>query len=97
MRWNLVKIPSSDRELRNCALIKLSQSKMEVIVDRRVEIGGNAPRGVEEMNETSIPPPKTLCLKVFFYISRLSLLHYCSVLLLGFSRLKEETPCRQYK
>lgn len=62
------------------------------------ERGGKPPRGVEEMKETFIPFQPKLCLKVFFYITRFALLHYCFVLLQGFSRLKEEvTPCRQYK
>jgi len=97
MRWNPVKIQSSDSECRDRALIKLSQSKMKVIVDHGGERGERAPRRVEEMKETFIPPPKTFCLKVFFYIARFPLLHYCFVLLPGFCRLKEEPPCKQYK
>lgn len=62
------------------------------------ERGGKPPRGVEEMKETFIPlPTQTLSSKVFFYITRFALLHYCFVLLQGFCRLKEEeTPCRQH-
>lgn len=92
MWWNPVKIQSSDSECRDRALIKLSQSKMKVIVDHGGERGERAPCRVEEMKETFIPPPKTFCLKVFFYIARFPLLHYCFVLLPGFCRLKEEPP-----
>jgi hypothetical protein len=49
-----VKMQSSDREYRTCALIKLFQSKMEAIVDHGGERGGKTPRGVEEMKETFI-------------------------------------------